>query len=205
VMTRDPRTLLPSLRAAGTIFLGAASSVAFGDYITGANHVLPTAGLARAYSGLSTADFVRWTTYQELSPAAAAQLSGPAATLADAEGLPAHALAARLRAAPARALDTAASPPSSTRAPLDGAAAQPSLRAAPDTGAAPLSPLSPPPSPLMRAAYASLTLYDPGRTPCAIDLSDNTSLFGPAPSVRAAIERGDDTCITRYPSVYADE
>ncbi|HUF49924.1 MAG TPA: histidinol dehydrogenase [Longimicrobiales bacterium] len=98
VLTREPRALLPLLRNAGTIFLGAASSVAFGDYITGANHVLPTAGLARAHAGLSTDDFLRWTTYQELTPAAAARLSAPTAALADAEGLPAHALAARLRA-----------------------------------------------------------------------------------------------------------
>src|SRR5690606_29382848 len=142
VMTRHPRALLPSLRAAGTVFLGAASSVALADYIAGANNDHPTAGLARPSCGLHATEVVRWTTYQELSPAAAAQLSGPAATLPDAEGLPAHALAARLPAAPTRALDTGASPPSSTRAPLDGAAAQPSLRAAPDTGAAPLSPLS---------------------------------------------------------------
>src|SRR5690606_18748306 len=62
--------------------------------------------------------------------------------------------------------------------------------------------------PRLRAAYASLTLYDPGRTPCDVDLSDNTSLFGPAPSVRDAIEhatqRDDGARMTRYPSVYAD-
>jgi histidinol dehydrogenase len=100
VMTRDPRSVLPRLRAAGTIFLGAPSSVAFGDYLTGANHVLPTAGHARAFAGLSTLDFVRWTTYQELSSGAAAALVEPTVVLAEAEGLPAHALAARLRAAP---------------------------------------------------------------------------------------------------------
>src|SRR5688572_7086367 len=96
VCTSEPRVLLPQLRAAGSIFLGASSSVVFGDYITGANHVLPTAGLARAYSGLSTLDFVRWVTYQELTPAAAARLAAPTAALASAEGLPAHATAARL-------------------------------------------------------------------------------------------------------------
>jgi len=63
VMTEDPRALLPSLRAAGTIFLGASSSVALGDYLPGANHVGRSAGLARAYSGLSIAGFVSWTTY----------------------------------------------------------------------------------------------------------------------------------------------
>jgi histidinol dehydrogenase len=98
VMTRQPRALLPALRRAGTVFLGASSSVAFGDYITGANHVLPTAGAARAWSGLSTLSFMRWTTYQELTPSAAARLAAPTATLAFAEGLPAHARAALMRA-----------------------------------------------------------------------------------------------------------
>src|SRR3970282_1358433 len=52
--------------------LGAAPSVVFGDYMTGANHVLPTGGLARSYSGLSPLDFVRWTTYQIIDRAPAA-------------------------------------------------------------------------------------------------------------------------------------
>lgn len=86
---------LARLRAAGTIFLGASSSVAFGDYMTGANHVLPTAGLARCYSGLSTLDFVRWTTWQRVTPAAAASLADDVGVFADAEGLPAHAATAR--------------------------------------------------------------------------------------------------------------
>jgi histidinol dehydrogenase len=86
---------LATLRSAGTIFVGEASSVAFGDYMTGANHVLPTAGAGRSYSGLSTLDFVRWTTWQEVSPAAAASLAQDVGAFADAEGLPAHAAAAR--------------------------------------------------------------------------------------------------------------
>lgn len=171
VMTRDPRALLPELRAAGTIFLGAPSSVAFGDYITGANHVLPTAGLAKAYAGLSTFDFLRWTTYQELTPSAAASLAGATATLADAEGLPGHALAARLR-----------SGNTTVDGPVEG-------RAAVQT----------------RATYAGLSLYDPGRTPCEVDLTDNTNLFGPAPSVREAVRAVHDAAITRYPTVYATE
>ncbi|HEU4525273.1 MAG TPA: histidinol dehydrogenase, partial [Gemmatimonadales bacterium] len=60
----DPQAASARVRGAGTIFLGESSSVTFGDYITGANHVLPTGGLARSYSGLSILDFVRWTTYQ---------------------------------------------------------------------------------------------------------------------------------------------
>jgi histidinol dehydrogenase len=86
---------LAALRNAGTIFVGASSSVAYGDYMTGANHVLPTAGAGRSYSGLSTLDFVRWTTWQEVTPAAAASLAEDVGRFADAEGLPAHAAAAR--------------------------------------------------------------------------------------------------------------
>ena len=101
VATRDPDALVPSLRNAGTIFVGACASVAFGDYLTGANHVLPTGGLARAYSGLSTVDFYRWTTWQRVDRNAAARLAADVGVLADAEGLPAHAAAARQWAAEA--------------------------------------------------------------------------------------------------------
>jgi histidinol dehydrogenase len=93
-------SILTRLRAAGTVFIGESSSVAFGDYMTGANHVLPTAGLARCYSGLSTLDFVRWTSWQRVSPAAASRLASDVGTFADAEQLPAHALAARSWGAP---------------------------------------------------------------------------------------------------------
>ena len=87
--------VLAQLRNAGTVFVGPSASVAFGDYMTGANHVLPTGGLARSYSGLSTLDFVRWTTYQRVSTDAAAQLADAVGVFADAEGLPGHAFAAR--------------------------------------------------------------------------------------------------------------
>lgn len=87
--------VLAKLRHAGTIFVGESASVAFGDYMTGANHVLPTAGLARCYSGLSTLDFVRWTTWQKVSRTAAAALADDVGRLADSEGLPGHAAAAR--------------------------------------------------------------------------------------------------------------
>ena len=92
---KDASSLLPGLRAAGTIFVGESSSVAFGDYMTGANHVLPTGGLARSYSGLSVLDFVRFTTYQQVDPIAAASLASDVGTFADAEGLFAHAATAR--------------------------------------------------------------------------------------------------------------
>jgi histidinol dehydrogenase len=91
----EPSRLLGAVRNAGTVFLGDSSSVAFGDYMTGANHVLPTGGTARSYSGLSTPDFVRWTTYQRVGEAAASRLAWDTAVFAEAEQLDAHARAAR--------------------------------------------------------------------------------------------------------------
>lgn len=91
---RNAETALPQIRNAGSVFIGEQSSVVFGDYITGGNHVLPTGGLARSYSGLGPLDFVRWTNYQKVSRDAARRLSTDAAILADAEGLPGHARAA---------------------------------------------------------------------------------------------------------------
>jgi histidinol dehydrogenase len=91
---REPAALLPHVRNAGTVFLGSSSSVAFGDYMTGANHVLPTAGAARMYSGLSTADFMRVTSWQRISSDAAARFATDVPLFAAAEGLPAHAAAA---------------------------------------------------------------------------------------------------------------
>lgn len=90
----DAASLLPRMRNAGTIFLGQASSVTFGDYMTGANHVLPTGGLARSYSGLSVLDFLRWTSYQSVDANAAASLAEDVSVFATAEQLPAHAAAA---------------------------------------------------------------------------------------------------------------
>jgi histidinol dehydrogenase len=89
------------IRSAGTIFVGTSSSVAFGDYLTGANHVLPTAGAARSWPMLSALTFLRAYTVQEVTEEAADALASATETLALAEGLPAHAAAARLRA-PAR-------------------------------------------------------------------------------------------------------
>jgi histidinol dehydrogenase len=92
---RDAGAIAAKVRNAGTIFIDECSSVAFGDYLTGANHVLPTGGMARAYSGLSVLDFFRWTTYQRIDSAAAGRLASDTAIFAAAEGLPGHAAAAR--------------------------------------------------------------------------------------------------------------
>lgn len=95
IATAAPQEHLAHVRNCGTVFLGERASVAFGDYMTGANHVLPTAGLGHAYSGLSVLDFYRWTTYQRVDRDAAARLAEDVGTLADSEGLFAHAEAAR--------------------------------------------------------------------------------------------------------------
>ena len=97
LFTDDPTGDLATQTTAGTVFLGDDSSVAFGDYLTGANHVLPTAGLARSFSGLSVLDFLRFYTWQSATPEGAAAMSDDVQRLATSEGLPAHAAAARWR------------------------------------------------------------------------------------------------------------
>jgi histidinol dehydrogenase len=93
VMTRDPLALLPRIRHAGSIFLGPYAPVPVGDYASGTNHVLPTGGAARMFSGLSVDDFVKRPTFQHLSLEALANLKDTVVTLAEAEGLPLHARA----------------------------------------------------------------------------------------------------------------
>jgi len=97
ILTRDAPALARRVRNAGTTFVGPWASVAFGDYMTGANHVLPTAGGARSFSGLSTHTFLRSFTIQEIDAVGACTLADDVAALAEAEGLPAHAVAARAR------------------------------------------------------------------------------------------------------------
>jgi histidinol dehydrogenase len=93
----EAETLADCVRAAGAIFIGAASPEVFGDYIAGPSHVLPTCGSARFASSLGVEDFLRRNHTIRLTPVAASRRAAAAATLADAEGLPAHAAAARRR------------------------------------------------------------------------------------------------------------
>lgn len=95
----EPRRWVPDIHNAGSIFLGAWSPEPMGDYCSGTNHVLPTYGYARAYSGLSVLDFVKGVTVQELSPAGLRALGPTAVTLAELEGLDAHADAVTRRLA----------------------------------------------------------------------------------------------------------
>jgi histidinol dehydrogenase len=97
VQTREPRALLDGVANAGSVFLGAWSPESMGDYCSGTNHVLPTYGYARAYSGLSLTDFQKRVTVQELTGAGLRQLGPVAETLAMMEGLDAHARAVTIR------------------------------------------------------------------------------------------------------------
>ncbi|HEY7928749.1 MAG TPA: histidinol dehydrogenase [Steroidobacteraceae bacterium] len=104
LQTRAPRELLAGVHSAGSVFLGPWSPETTGDYCAGPNHVLPTYGYARAYSGLSVLDFTRRMTVQELSGAGLAELGPAASRLARLEGLDAHAAAVDVRLAALKAV-----------------------------------------------------------------------------------------------------
>jgi len=93
----EPEALLGRLRHAGAIFLGRWSSEAIGDYCAGPNHVLPTAGTARFSSPLGVYDFQKRTSVIQVSEGGARTLGRVAATLAEGEGLEAHARSAQAR------------------------------------------------------------------------------------------------------------
>ena len=93
----DPAAWLAKLHHAGAIFLGRWSSEAIGDYCAGPNHVLPTAGTARFFSPLGVYDFQKRTSVIEISRQSSIKLGRVAATLAEGEGLQAHARSAQLR------------------------------------------------------------------------------------------------------------
>jgi len=89
--------LQSKIRSAGTIFSGPFAAQPLGDYTSGSNHVLPTAGWARCRGGLSAADFVKCVTLQEISRNGFARLAAGTETFASAENLPAHFNAVRIR------------------------------------------------------------------------------------------------------------
>ncbi|NOZ83195.1 MAG: histidinol dehydrogenase [Euryarchaeota archaeon] len=91
VLTEEEEQVLQRVKNAGSVFLGRCSPVACGDYASGTNHVLPTSGYARAYSGLSVYDFMKRITYQKLSMEGLERIAKAAITLARAEGLEMHA------------------------------------------------------------------------------------------------------------------
>jgi histidinol dehydrogenase len=93
----DAEAVAAQVRHAGAIFLGRHAPEAVGDYLAGSNHVLPTSGAARFASGLSIYDFLKRTSLLGFDAEGLRRLGPPTAILADAEGLPAHALSVRVR------------------------------------------------------------------------------------------------------------
>ena len=104
----DPRALLDGIESAGSIFLGAWTPESVGDYCSGSNHVLPTYGYARSYSGVSVASFQKQITVQELSEDGLRAIGPCTAMLAQAEQLEAHRRAVTLRLERLQARESAA-------------------------------------------------------------------------------------------------
>ena len=99
VSMHNAREIAESVDNAGSIFVGHFSPESAGDYASGTNHTLPTSGWAHSCSGVNLDSFMRKTTLQEISPAGLKALSGCITTMAEAEGLDAHAQAVKVRIA----------------------------------------------------------------------------------------------------------
>ena len=97
IQTADAAVVARRISSAGAIFVGPWSPVSLGDYCAGSNHVLPTAGCARHSSGLSVQTFLRGIHVVDYTEAALKDVAGYVMTLANAEDLPAHGEAVRLR------------------------------------------------------------------------------------------------------------
>lgn len=97
VMIREPLTLLGEIKNAGSVFLGAFSPEALGDYIAGPNHVLPTNGTARFFSPLSVDSFIKKSSFLYYSEEALKKVGSKIVKLADTEGLTAHANSIKVR------------------------------------------------------------------------------------------------------------
>src|SRR5258706_13845437 len=97
IATADPESLLKKVRHAGAIFLGRHTPEALGDYLAGPNHVLPTSRTARFTSGLGVFDFLKRTSLIACDARGLAKLGNAAITLAEAEGLDAHARSIAVR------------------------------------------------------------------------------------------------------------
>jgi histidinol dehydrogenase len=97
IITQNDSKVLEGITNVGSIFLGMYTPVSAGDYASGTNHVLPTAGYGRIYSGLNIEHFIKRSTIQRISREGLQELSGTIISLAEAEGLSAHAQAVRMR------------------------------------------------------------------------------------------------------------
>ncbi len=98
IMTHEPENILKKINNAGSIFLGKLTPVSAGDYGSGTNHVLPTSGCARMYSGLSAESFLKKPTVQKLTEKGVLNIKDMIITLAEYEGLYAHAKSFKKRA-----------------------------------------------------------------------------------------------------------
>ena len=97
VATRPPWTIADRITAAGSVFVGAYTPESAGDYASGTNHTLPTSGWARSHSGVNIDSYMRKMTLQEISRDGLCSLAPTIVTMAEAEGLQAHAAAASIR------------------------------------------------------------------------------------------------------------
>lgn len=97
IMVEDCDAVLEDIEHAGSIFVGNYSPVPVGDYASGTNHVLPTAGYARIYSGLNLAHFMKSSSIQKISKQGLETLKDPVIAIAEKEGLKAHADSVRAR------------------------------------------------------------------------------------------------------------
>jgi histidinol dehydrogenase len=97
IITENSGKIVKDIKNAGSVFLGNYTHVACGDYASGTNHVLPTGGFARSFSGLGAADFVKVISVQEFNETALRSISRTIITLAEAEGLKAHAESVKKR------------------------------------------------------------------------------------------------------------
>lgn len=104
INTKDPDSYLPDISNAGSVFLGQFTPESVGDYASGTNHVLPTYGYAKMYSGVSLDTFVKRITVQKLGVDGLLNVGPAVAKMAEVEGLDAHRLAVTLRMEEAKAV-----------------------------------------------------------------------------------------------------
>ncbi len=99
IMTADARERADTVRCAGCVFVGPNGATAFGDYVAGSNHILPTGGAARFASAVSAATFMRRLSVVDIPDSAVPRLAGALAVIANAEGFTHHGRSAQIRAA----------------------------------------------------------------------------------------------------------
>lgn len=97
ILTSNPRSMLPLIKNAGSVFLGSYSPEPLGDYLAGTNHVLPTGGTARFFSPLSVDSFIKKMQYIEFTKADFSRSAADIVTLAESEGLDGHANSVKVR------------------------------------------------------------------------------------------------------------